>query len=241
MVPVMGGHSKLWLVSAGLLASAAGLAGLAVLSYWQPCSQFLTGTMPREYTLEAGFTPACLAAMGDGPGFPVPGDLQGAVGLLGSVAALLLPLAWLVLLPTVRLSPLAQVVVALPGVLGLALVGARLASLTSAVLDSTHVLIEVSAGLAIVVLGASGVSGWRLVRYAIVLVAATATGLFHVAADYYVTLGVTAANWDDPPGTGIFTVVVTALAAVTTLVLWLHDRHRAVRPEPSRSAAPVLV
>jgi hypothetical protein len=236
----MEGTSKLWLAAAGLMAAASGLAGIAVALHWQPCGPFLAGSMPAEYSLRAGFTVECLAAMHQGPAFPLPGDLQ-AVGVVpGLMAAVLLPLAWLVLLPTLRLSSPGRLAVALPALLGLALPTVSLAAPAAAGVGSAISLaIELSVLLAILVVAASrasGVSGMLLVRYAIVLLAASSTGFLHLAADYHVSLAVTGATWDEPPGTGSFTVAVTALAAVATLALWLREwRRSAILP-----ASPVV-
>lgn len=239
----MGGVSKLWLVSAGLLAGAAGLAGVAATSYWRSCGQFLTGTMPNEYSLRAGFTEACLAAMQQAPGsFVLPGGPQTGWGVLALVAAFLLPLAWLVLLPTTRLSPLTRLVVALPAVLGLGFVGVVLATQSRPeMLGQLSLWIEISAMLAILVLAnarEAAVSGWLLVRYAIVLLAASPAGILHLVADYYATLAFTGATWDEPPGTGFFTVLAVALAAVATLVLWLRDKREPAALGTAPGAGP---
>jgi hypothetical protein len=237
----MGGRSKLWLVSAGLLAVAAGLAGAALALYWQPCAaNMLTGSVLNGFRLEPEFSTGCLVAMDEASGFPLPVDGWTVVGVLGLFAVALTAAAWLVLLPTVRLSPMGRLVVALPG---LVVLGVAVAS-AAAALDPAgdglpswpYLLVEFSMLPALFVLANRGIERALLVRYVVVALGATGIGLFHQMADYILALGLSDANWDSPPGTGAFTAVGMFCAALLIGLLWRLDRPTRVpvgTPSPS--------
>lgn len=228
------GRSKLWLLSAALIAAGAALEAAAVMLYWRPCAgSMLNGSVLRGYRYESEFTAECLAAMDRAPMFvlPQPGSGWTLMGSLGATAGLLLAAAWLVLLPALRLPRIVTLTAALPVLLGIALViDSAVMSLTPETADdelgrSLAVLIEVSALLALVAIAAAGVAERLLARSAIVLLAATSTGLFHQIAEYIVAIAFSDANWDAPPGSGYFTVVTCLLAAIaTTLFWWLDNR-----------------
>ena len=97
------------------------------------------------------------------------------------------------------------------------------------------VLIEVSALLVLVTIAAAGVAGMLLARSAIVVLVATSTGLFHQITEYFVALVFSDANWDAPPGSGYFTVVMCRLAATSTVLFWWLDNR--ANPVPSASPA----
>ena len=231
--PTIGGGSKLWLVSAALLASGALLAGIAEALYWRPCAgQMLTGSILNGYRYEPEFTEACLIAM-DGAStvfLPEVGGGWTLIAALGTIAATLLALAWLVVLPTARLSSPAALVAALPAVCSLALVVASVvAVLGPAETDDVARYwlirtIEPAGLVALVMLAASGVTGRWLVRFALVLLASTPQGLVHILAEYGLAISLSEANWDTPPGAGYLTAMFIGLVALATFVLWLHER-----------------
>lgn len=235
----MGGRPRCWPVSAGLLAAAAGLGAASVALHWQPCA--------GQYGLGVGFeesgqayTAACLVAMDQSSGTLL-GDVLSPGGALGIAATVLLALAWLVLVPTARLSPLSRVLMALPGVLVLAQVAAAVVSALAPSDAAQRVSyglalgVEFSILLALVVLGAGGVAGMDLFRYTLVVLATTATGYFHVIVEYIAAMSLSTANWDTPPGSGSFTVIGIAIAALLTFVLWRRDgrARAAVTPTPA--------
>ena len=243
----MGGSSRLWLVSAALLASGALLTGIAETLYWQPCAgQMLTGSILNGYRMEPGFTDACLVAMDEASSvfLPAAGGGWTMIATLSTIAAMLLAMAWLVLLPTLRLSSPAALVVALPAVGSLALA----VSSVPAVLGSAETddlvrywlirLIEPAGVVTLVVLAISGVTGRLLFRFALVLLASTPQGVLHLTAEYGVAIALSEAYWDTPPGAGYLTVAFIGLAALATFGLWLRERHQATASRTLRETVP---
>jgi hypothetical protein len=243
-MPFMGEKSRLWLASAGLLVGAAVLAGSALALYWEPCAgNMLTGSAVNGYRFEPEFTQSCLVAMDEAPNFPLPTIGWTLVGTLGALSAVLMAAAWLVLLPTVRMSRGARLVVASPAlvVLGVAL-GSQLAALGPAgegLPNWAFLLVEFSVVPAVLLLANSGVAGGLLVRYVVVLLGATAIGEFHVSADFIVALALSEATWDSPPGTGLANVAGMLLLSVTTVVLWRVQGSPSRRPIAA-AAAPAI-
>jgi len=233
----------LWLGSAALLAGGAGLAGAALVLYWRPCAgNLLTGSVFNDYRFEPPFTDGCLVAMDEATGFPLPVQGVTTVGALGLAAVTLLAAAWLVLLPTIRLSLPGRLVLALPAVVAIAV---ALWSLSVALTPSGELpggatlLVELSMVPAVFVLANHGVDGLLLVRYVLVLLGSTAMGQFHLMADYIVALGLSEANWDAPPGSGLANVVFVLLLAVCTVVLWRVQGSPSRRPIAD-AAAPAI-
>jgi hypothetical protein len=217
---------------------AAVLAGVALVLYWQPCAaRVLTGSGGIGYRFEPEFTAACFETMAGAPGFPLPdvGDGWSMFGVLGIVAAALLAAAWLVLLPTVECSLPARITITLPAVavLGVAIASAVVARQPTGdgLSNWPFLLVELSVPLTVVVLGANGVRGMRLLRYTLVLLASTALGLFHQLTDYLVAIMFSSATWDASPGMGSFGVICIVLTALATAVLWrMDERATAARP-----------
>ena len=237
--PGMRGKSKLWLASAGLLAGAAGLGAASVALYWQPCAgQFLNGSVVNGYRIDQEFTGACLAAM-DGAPVALLSTGPSLWALLGAGATALLALAWLVLVPTMTLPRASRLGVALPGLLVLAQVAVVSGAGFPAAFTGLAFVVELSVVLALVVLAAAGVRGAALFRYGIVLLAATASGWFHILLGYIGATMLSEANWDSPPGTGGLAVLAIALTAVLTVVLWHRDgrTRSAAVPEPELADA----
>ncbi len=240
----MGGRSKLWLVSAGLLAGAAGLAGAALALYWQPCSgNLLTGSAFNDFRFEPPFTDGCLVAMDEATGFPLPVQGLTTVGALGLLSAVLMAAAWLVLLPTVRLSPPARLVVALPAVVVLAVaLGSSVAAFDPAgdgLPNWAFLLVEFSMIPAVFVLANHNVEGLLMVRYVLVLLASAAIGQLHAMADYLVALGLSEATWDAPPGTGLANIASVLLTAIATVVLWRAQGSPSRRPTAAATAPAI--
>lgn len=244
------GRSKLWLLSGALIVAGAALEAAAVLLYWRPCAgSMLNGSILRGYRYESEFTAECLAAMDRAPMFvlPQPGLGWTLMGSLGAAAGILLACAWLVLLPALRLPKIVTLAAALPGLLGMALViNSAVMSLRPEAADeglgrALPVLIEVSGLLALVIIGAAGVAGQLLARSAIVVMAATSTGLFHQIAEYIAAIVFSDANWDAPPGSGYFTVAMGLLAAFATMLFWwLDSRANRIPSASPTSAAPAI-
>lgn len=228
----MGERSKLWLVSAGLLAVAAVLVGVAAALYWQPC----VPDWPH-------YSEACLVAMDSSTGFPLPIGGWTVVGGLGLVAALMLAAAWLVLLPTVRLSRPARFFFALPGLAVLAVAAAAVISTQDAAGNWPptwlYLAVDVALVPALFVLANSGVEGLLVARYAVVGLASTAVGLVHQLAEYIAALSLSDASWDTPPGTGLFTAGFLLLTAIATAVLWRTQGSPSRRPTAD-AAAPAI-
>jgi hypothetical protein len=246
----MAGRSKLWLLAAALIGAGAVLEAVALTLYWRPCAgAVLNGSILQGYAYNTHFSDACLVAMDRAPLFqlPQPGEGLTLIGSLGSGAAILLAVAWLVLLPALRVSKLVGLVAALPGILALALVADSVAmSLVPPLTEDglgrgLSVLSELSVGLAVIALGAAGVRGLVLARAAIVALAATSAGLFHQIADYIASIALSDANWDVPPGGGSVIVGLCLVTAIATIAGWSHDRGNRAPSVPAAVAvtAPV--
>jgi hypothetical protein len=228
----MGERPKLWLLSAGLLAVAAVLVGVAAASYWQPC----VADWPE-------FSQACLVAMDESSGFPLPVGTWTVVGALGLIATLTLAVAWLVLLPTMPLSRWGRVVAVLPA----AAVVAVAISAVMSTFDPTgdwmpswlYLAVDLAAVPAVFALANSGVAGALLVRYVVVALASTAVGLVHQLADYIASLSMSTANWDTPPGSGLFTAAALLVAAVATAILWRAQGNPSRRPTADATAPAI--
>ncbi len=218
--------------------------------YWRPCAgSMLNGSIWRGYRYESEFTAECLAAMDRASMFvlPPPGSGWTLMGSLGAAAAVVLAAAWLVLLPALRVPMVVRLAVAIPGVLGIALVvNAVVLSFGPELADdglgrALAVLGDVTMLLALIAIGAAGVAGLLLARVAIVALTATSTGLVHQTAEYIVAGTLSDANWDAPPGSGYFTVVICLLAAIATVLFWWLENHATPVPAASpASAAPSI-
>ncbi len=243
----MENSSKRWPLAAALIAVGAALEGAAVTLLWSPCAgQLLNGSALQGYRYDSEFTAACARAMDEAPLFVLPQTGQGwtAAGSLGALAGVLLATAWLVLLPTLRVSGRVRLIAALPGVISLGLVGAAVVgSLAPGALDEgiDSFLVmsgELSAALSLFALALAGVGGSLLIRYGIVAFAATSVGFFHQVAEYLFAIGLSDANWDVPPGAGYLTVATCLVAAAATAVPWWRDNRPARVPSGTPAAAP---
>lgn len=218
--------------------------------YWRPCAgSMLNGSILRGYQYESEFTAECLAVMDRGEMFILPHQGVGwtQMGSLGAAAGILLACAWLVLLPALRLPRLVTLAAALPGLLGIALVvDSVVMSLGPETADdgiarALPALIDVSALLALITVAAAGVARRLLFRAAIVLLAATSTGLVHQITEYLLVIGLSDANWDTPPGSGLLTVVMCLLVALATVLFWWLDGRTTRIPSASPAiAAPSI-
>jgi hypothetical protein len=247
----MGGRSKLWLLSAALIAAGAALEAAAVTLYWRPCAgSMLNGSVVAGYRYDSDFSAECLTAMDRAPLFmqPLPGSGWTLMGSLGAAAGILLAAAWLVLLPALRLPRTVSLAAALPALLGIAqVVNATVLSFAPATVDdglggALTVLSEVAMLLALVMIGAAGVAGTLLFRTVIVGLVATSTGLFHQITEYITATVLSDANWDVPPGSGYLTVVVCLVAAIATVAFWWLAKFDAPMPSAARQTpliAPV--
>lgn len=243
----MGGTTRLWLTSAGLLAGAGVLTGMAVTRYWQPCAEnMLTGSVFNGYRYEPQFSDTCLSAMDEAPAFPLPTAGEGwtAGGWLGVVAAVLLAAAWLRLIPSLRVSGLTRLVAALPGVIVIALAVSAAVPITwpPGSVDllglTAYLLVDVATLLAFAGLAGSGMRGIELFRYGLVLLAATSVGGVRQVLEYVVAVSLSDANWDSPPGTGYLTVAFIGLAALTTFVLGCRQGSRGTAAAARPVATP---
>jgi hypothetical protein len=224
----MGTDRGRWLGAGLLMAIGALLEAVAVSLYWQPCAgNMLNGTIFTGRVVQAGFSEQCMVAMDQAPMFQLPSAGAGwtLVGSLGAVAALLLASAWLVVVGVLRVPLATRLVAAIPGVLAIAaVVNAAVGSLGAAhaadpVSLPLSVALELSVPVALGALAMAGVRGRLLMRAAIVVLAATATGFVHQVVEYFGTWVLSDANWDSPPGTGYLTVVLAGLTAVVTVAL----------------------
>ncbi|MFT4109121.1 hypothetical protein [Propionicimonas sp.] len=206
-------ESGSWLVSAGLLAAAAAGSLVALTRYWQPCAGSIGAI---------SFTDGCLVAMDEYAPPLIGQDPASLVGALGLAASLASAAAWLVVLPTIRAGVAARALLALPGLAAVAVAvwSATLAPGADGVPGWTLVLLDLLVLPAALALAALGLGGARLVRYVLVLLAATSAGVVHQVVDLTLALGLNQASWDSPPGSGVPTALAILATAIATLVLW---------------------
>lgn len=211
-----------------LLLSAVAGAG-AVRQHWLACrGSMLSGSVLRGFAYGPDFSDGCLQAMDDGFSFAWPEgkDPWRPEAAFGVAFALLLALAWFVVVWVNRWSSSTRLLAALPAVLtavaGLVtLVGPGGDALNSAY---SGLLMLISA-TAVAALGAIAVrerpDRKTLVQVALALLAAASLGFFPMMTDYAFMTSFSDANWDTPPGTGCPTVTVIVLCAVALLALTL--------------------
>jgi hypothetical protein len=84
-------------------------------------------------------------------------------------------------------------------------------------------------------------AGLLLVRSAIVALVAASPGLFHQIAEYMVAVTLSDANWDSPPGSGYFTVIMCLLSALATTVFWWLDNRATLIPSESLPGAATSI
>lgn len=220
-------RSVLWLTAAAMIAGGALVEGIAVAAFWRPCAgSMLEGSIWQGYAYHGGFSDQCLATMDSIVMFDLPraGETASLVQSLSFVAALLLAGAWLAILPTLQLRPRTRVGVALPGLLALAVPIAALSSPAEASIPEVlGVLAELALPLALFLLARAGVDRKLLFRTTVLGLAATSVGLVHQMIEYSLALGLSDANWDAPPGTGLGAAVLGGLTAVVILVGWVRD------------------
>ena len=189
----------------------------------------LSGSILRGYAYGADFSDACLQAMDNGFSLVWPDgkDPWRAEAAFGVACAVLLALAWTVVVLTQRWSRLTRLLAAPPALLTAAAgLITLVATGTSDALDSLFTWLLVAMSLLAVVaffaIGQREGPGHRgMWRVALVLTASTAVGFFPSVADYAFMTTFSDASWDTPPGTGYPTVVAVALLALALLVLTL--------------------
>lgn len=233
----MGGRRS-WVVASVLLLLGAATGAGAVREHWLACrGSMLSGSVLHGYAYGADFSDGCLDAMDRGFALVWPGgaDRWGAESLLGTTTALLLALAWAVVVLSSRWSPWTKALAGLPA---LATVTAGVLSLLRGgdALDTVFfwllLAVDVLSVVAFVAVGVNESPPRRtMLQAAMVLCGTGAVGLFPQLADYIAMTAFSDANWDTPPGSGYPTVVAVALLAVALLVVTL------VRT-PTRSASP---
>ncbi len=227
-----------------LLGAVAG-AG-AVREHWLPCrGSMLSGSVLHGYAYGADFSDACLETMDTGFAFVYPaGDVRwGPESVLGTACAVLLALAWGVVVAGSRWSRPTRVVALLPalagaaaGVLSLLGEGAALESAFPWLLLAVNVL-AVPAFVAVAVRESPGLRA--TLQAALVLCASGAVGVVPTVLDYAYMTTASDANWDLPPGSGYPTVAATALLAVVLLVTTLARRPGRAQAASSRASAAV--
>lgn len=229
----IGGRSIRWLLAAAMIAVGALLDGLAVWLVWRPCAgSMLNGSILVGYTYPTEFTDACLQAMNGHPIFPMLGttDLT-STGILGTIAAILLATAWLVLLPALRLPGWTRLIAGLPSLLvllGVATAAHSTLNVTTSGWPGSRPLLlaNLAVPVALIALARAGIRGAALGRAAIVVVAAATPGALSQAFEYLLAIMLSDAFWDTPPGTGYLRVAFCLAAGIATAFFWWRDRAR---------------
>jgi len=230
-----------WVVASVLLLLGALAGAGAVREHWLPCrGSMLSGSVVHGYAYGADFSDACLATMDNGFALVYPaGDVRwGAESVLGTGCALLLALAWAVVVVSSPWSRTTRVVAVLPafanaaaGLLSLLAEGAAVESAFGWLLLSVN-LLAVPAFVAVVV--RESPDGRATLQAALALCASGAVGVVPSVLDYAFMTSFSDANWDLPPGSGYPTVVTSALLALVLLAVTRRGSRRR-----SAAGAPV--
>lgn len=217
-----------WVLASVLLLLGALVGATAVRQHWLPCrGSMLSGSVLHDYAYGADFSDGCLRAMDSGFGFvdSAAGGALSAESLLGTLAVLLLALAWASLLvgsgwsvKTKQWALLPALASAATLVLNLDRVAETIGILSMLILLAPNVL-AVVAFAAIAVLESPGAV--VMVQAALVLVPSTAVGLLPTIADYMIMVHLSDANWDAPPGSGYPTLAAVVLIASALLAITL--------------------
>lgn len=248
----IGGRSIRWLLAAALIGGAAVLESVAVALVWRPCAgQMLNGSILVGGAYPTEFTDACLAAMDGAHVFPLlaAGEDFTWAAASGTASAALLASAWLLLLPAFAVRGWTWLMTALPGLSTLGGVAAvavwSLEGSRGGWSTGTWLLLlaNLSVPVALLALRRAGLGGTVLVRAAVVAVAAAAPGVLSRIAEFYLSVMLSDANWDTPPGTGWLTAAFCCAAAVGTAVGWWRSRARGpagsyAGGQPEREPAP---
>lgn len=221
---------SIMLLTASLLVAAVA-AAVATWLVWLPCQgSMFNGLLGLREA--SGFSDACLARM-DGNAI-VP--LASGVAEVRALSVALLGWGWWGYASRLQVSKTAKAVVLLPVF--------PIAWLTTETWLSTDAgtLWEMTTAMNMISLAclAAGIvlllhPAENPTRYVglIGLWGVASYGVVHVAADYMLMIGLSAANWDVPPGTGYLTAVCMAVCGLLFAVLgW-----RATRPHHSEAHA----
>ncbi|WP_131104744.1 hypothetical protein [Ornithinimicrobium sufpigmenti] len=224
-----------WVVTSALLLAAAVAAAGSTYLHWLPCRGALLSSSLLEgyqHGPGPGFSDACLQRM-DAGGLPFPyprnpSEQTAWAAELGVLAMLLAGTAWLVLVLGVRWSLRTKAVAVLPGLATLAL---AVASRAAAADPDRHPDGTISGWLevapeAAALVALTAIWHWQpevqeggFAQVVVVAWGASAFGSAHMVVEYVFMVGFSAANWDVPPLTGLFTVITLMLSAVLPLIL----------------------
>ena len=208
----------------------------------------LSGSVLHGYAYGADFSDPCLRAMDDGFALVWPDgkDPWRAESLLGVGCALLLALAWAVVVlgsswsgPTRLLAGLPALATATAGVVSLLGGSGDALDASFRWLTVAISLLGLVAFVAVAVREAPGARA--LLQSAVALAGSTAVGFVPSMLDHAFMASFSDANWDAPPGSGYPTVVVVALLAVALLVITLVRRPAGVPAQAASSSASAAV
>ncbi|WP_232549797.1 hypothetical protein [Propioniciclava soli] len=225
-------RSALWLVSAALLMVGAALQTAALAIFWRPCAgSMLSGSVLQGYRFGRSFSDGCLEAMDVPMIFPLPSPGRGLdeVIAFGAPAAIVLALAWLVLVPALPVEGVGRIVAALPGVVAIAFVVADATGLLPAGSAATIILglaleASVLAGVIALCMAPTGLPDETGAGIVVLLAATTQIGMVHAIVVMALAAMVSQANWDVPPGAGYLGVGFSLLAAVVAVWFWWRLR-----------------
>ena len=236
-----------WVLASALLLLGALSGAGAVYVHWLPCrGSMLSGSVLHGYAYGPDFSESCLRAMDAGFSLVWPSGAKrwDAESVLGTTTALLLALAWTVVVAGSRWSGRTKLPAGLPVVVT-ATAGATSLLGGGEALDTAFtwllVAVDVLGIVAFVAIGVREEPGARvLLQSGLALAAVGAVGWFPLIGDYLVMAATSDANWDAPPGTGYVTVATIALLALALLGVTLARRPAARSQAASRSASAAV-
>jgi hypothetical protein len=240
-----------WLLAAGLMLTSAVAAAWSTYLYWLPCrGSMLEGTLihpssgdGRTYEEYTKLDPAIKAAMRACEA-RMDGDISGQAPWTSELlvcAMALAGLAWLTLVVALRWQLRTKAVAAVPGFATVAMALAVAATIgaergeDNPLLETLSAAVEWSALLALAIIWA-----WqpevrtrrRFLRLAVALWGTTAFGVFHLMLEYIIMIGFSERDWDDPPGTGYFTVATITISAILLVIMTLRIPRTAADGDP---------
>jgi hypothetical protein len=224
-----------WLVTAGLMLTAAVATGRSTYLYWLPCR----GSMLRGIIQGYGhgkFSDECAGQMDGDTSSVMPWTTD-----LNLVAMALLGVAWLTLVLALRWQLRTKAVAVLPGVaaVAVALLGAagpdryEWSLLLMMVLALIMELLAVGA-LLWIVWWQPEVRGRQILRLVIVLWGTTAFGVVHVYIEHVIMIGFRFSTWNAPPGFGYLIFATITTSAILTVIMTLRAPRKVADDEPGQ-------
>ncbi len=230
-----------WLLTAGLMLTAAAATARSTYLYWLPCKGSMLRGSIINYYVDAGrkFSPACMQAMDGDIALVVPWTSG-----LNLLAIALLGVAWLTLVVGLRWRWRTKAVATLPSLAALVFAVAGASAIGdpkpfeySPPLMGLVTFLELLAVVALVWIlvwqpEARGRRIWP--RLVVVLSGTTAFGFVHVITEYFTMLSFAGGNGDMPIGYGYLIFATITISAILTVIMTLLMREKVADAEPQQ-------